>query len=139
MNKNVLGEKSFSFAIKVVKLTKWLMEEKKEYIMSRQLCKSGTAIGALYREAQNAESKPDFIHKLGISQKEADESIYWLDLLFATEYINKSTHNELISECTELLKMIKSSILTSKEKLNKKIVVSTVIIVIVSFISYLYI
>jgi len=75
---NVLLVKSFSFAIRIVKLYQYLVAEKKEYVLSKQLLRSGTAVGALVREAQNAESKADFIHKLGIAQKECDETIYWL-------------------------------------------------------------
>ena len=88
---------------------------KKEYIMSKQLMRSGTAIGALVREAQNAESSKDFIHKLSISQKECDESIYWLELLKATEYINEQEFDSLNNDAIELLKMLRSSIITSKQ------------------------
>lgn len=76
MSKNILKDKSFHFAIRIIKLYKYLIENKKEYVLSKQLLRSGTSIGALVREAQNAESKNDFIHKLGISQKECDETIY---------------------------------------------------------------
>jgi len=83
--------------------------------MSKQLIRSGTAIGALVREAQNAESSKDFIHKLSISQKECDESIYWLELLKATDYINEQEFESLNNDAIELLKMLRSSILTSKK------------------------
>ena len=83
--------------------------------MSKQLLRSGTAIGALVREAQNAESSKDFIHKLSISQKECDESLYWLELLKATDYINDQEFGSLNNEATELLKMLRSSIITSKQ------------------------
>lgn len=92
MNKkkeNVLLIKSFLFAIRIVKLYQYLVAEKKEYVMSKQLLRSGTAVGALVREAQNAESKADFIHKLGIAQKECDETSCWLGLLKETEYLSK--------------------------------------------------
>lgn len=79
--KNVLKDKSFGFALKSRKLFKHLTETKKEFIMSKQLLRSGTSVGANIREAQNAESDADFIHKLGIAQKECDESLYWLELL----------------------------------------------------------
>lgn len=88
---------------------------KKEYIMSKQLLRSGTAIGALVREAQNAESSRDFIHKLSISQKECDESIYWLELLKACEYIDELEFESLNNDAIELLKMLRSSIITSKQ------------------------
>ncbi len=83
--------------------------------MSKQLLRSGTAIGALVREAQNAESSKDFIHKLSISQKECDESVYWLELLKATEYLNEQEFESLIYDAIELLKILRSSILTSKQ------------------------
>ena len=72
-----------------MKLHKFLLENKKEYVLSKQVLRSGTAIGALVREAQNAESKADFIHKLGVAQKENDETLYWLELLFETEYLGE--------------------------------------------------
>src|SRR5688572_23378927 len=84
---NVLSDRSFAFAIRIVNLCKYLRDQQHEHIMSRQLMRCGTAPGALIREAQNAESKADFIHKLAIAQKESDESIYWIELLFATGYL----------------------------------------------------
>jgi len=102
------------FAIGVVKLYKSLVETKKEFVLSKQLLRSGTAIGALVREAQNAESKADFIHKLSIAQKECDETIYWIELLYQTEYINQKEFERIYNESTELLKMIRSAILTTK-------------------------
>ena len=118
MSKSILKEKSFSFAVKIVDLARKSMDEKREYVLSKQICRSGTAIGALVREAQNAESKADFIHKLAISQKEADETLYWLDLMQATNFLDNKMHNEMSSDCTELLKMIKSSIITTKNNNN---------------------
>lgn len=120
MASNIFLEKSFSFAVNIVTTCKYLVENKKEYILSKQLLRSGTAVGALIREAQNAESKLDFIHKLGIAQKECDETIYWLELLKETEYIDDKTFEELKFKATELLKMIRSSILTIKQKLKKE-------------------
>ncbi|HBS88450.1 MAG TPA: four helix bundle protein [Bacteroidales bacterium] len=87
--KGLLVNNSFSFAIRIINLYKFLTTEKREFVLSKQILRSGTSIGALIREAQNAESKPDFIHKLGIAQKECDETSYWLELLYETEYINK--------------------------------------------------
>ncbi len=80
MSKSIIKDKSFVFSIRVVKLCKYLIENKKEFVLSKQLLRSGTAVGALVREAQNAESTKDFIHKLAIAQKECDETIYWLEL-----------------------------------------------------------
>jgi four helix bundle protein len=121
MNKNkenVLLVKSFSFAIRIVKLYQYLVAEKKEYVLSKQLLRSGTAVGALVREAQNAESKADFIHKLGIAQKECDETSYWLELLKETEYLSNDEFESINRNAIELLKIIRSSILTIKQKIN---------------------
>ena len=104
--KNILKERSFLFSIRIIRLFQHLTEVKKEYIMSKQILRSGTSIGALVREAQNAESTKDFIHKLSISQKECDESIYWLELLKATDYLNEEEFSSLNNEATELLKML---------------------------------
>lgn len=113
--KSIIKEKSFSFSIRVVNLCKYLTEIKKEYILSKQLLRSGTAIGALVREAQNSESTKDFIHKLAIAQKECDETIYWLDLLKETNYINETEFESIHLSAGELLKMIQSAIITTKK------------------------
>lgn len=114
--KNVLKDKSFSFAIRIVKLYKYLVIDKKEFVLSKQLLRSGTAIGALIREAQNAESKADFIHKLAIAQKECDESIYWIELLFQTEYLSSAEYENINNDALEILKMIRSAVITTKTK-----------------------
>ena len=113
--KSILKDKSFAFAIRIVKLYKHLCESKKEFVLSKQLLRSGTAVGALVREAQNAESKPDFIHKLGIAQKECDETIYWIELLNETEFINEKVFERIYNEAFEILKMLRSAIITSKK------------------------
>jgi four helix bundle protein len=118
MRENVVKTKSFEFAIKIVDLYRILTTEHKEYVMSKQLLRSGTAIGALVRESQNAESSKDFIHKMGIAQKECDESLYWLELLQTTKYINGSDFKLISSLANDLLKIIRSVILTSKSKLK---------------------
>jgi len=112
---NPLKEKSFQFALKIIKLYKYLIEEKKEYVISKQLLRSGTSIGANIREAQNAQSKADFIYKLSISQKECDESLYWMELLHQSEYLNEVDFNSIYFEANELLKMLRSAIITSKK------------------------
>jgi len=118
---NVFVRKSFAFAIQIVKASRLLVEHKKEYVLSKQLLRSGTAVGALIREAQNAESKSDFVHKLSIAQKECDETLYWLDLLKETNYLNNEEYLSLRNEAEELLKMLRSSILTTKKNyLNKQ-------------------
>ena len=116
IRKNILANKSFDFSIRIVDLYKFLVK-KKEYVLSKQILRSGTAIGALITEAQNAESKKDFIHKLGISQKECSETIYWLNVLQKGIYINKEQFQSLLKDTEELLKMLRSSILTAKKNL----------------------
>ena len=116
--KSIIKDKSFAFAIRIVKLCQYLSETKKEYVLSKQLIRSGVAIGALTREAQNAESKKDFIHKLAIAQKECDETIYWLELLKETNYINEQEFESMNHNAIELLKMIRSAILTTKKTLQ---------------------
>jgi four helix bundle protein len=111
---NVVCEKSFKFSIRIVKLYKVLNNERKEYIICKQLFRSGTSVGANIREAVNAESNADFIHKLAIAQKECDESCYWLELLYETEFINKSEFDSIHNDAVELLKIIRSIILSSK-------------------------
>jgi len=86
VKENIIKTKSFLFSIKIVNLYKILSVEKKEYVMSKQLLRSGTAIGALVRESEHAESKADFVHKLSIALKEANETEYWLDLLYETSF-----------------------------------------------------
>jgi len=118
--KSIIKDKSFLFAIGVVQIYKSLVESKKEFVLSKQLLRSGTAIGALVREAQNAESKADFIHKLSIAQKECDETIYWIEILYQTKYINQLEFENIYNQANELLKMIRSAIITTKNNLLKK-------------------
>ncbi len=114
---NPIKDKSFDFAIRMVKFYKFLSEEKKEYVLSKQILRSGTAVGALVREAINAESKADFIHKLGIAQKEADETCYWLELFHETNFINEKEFTSLHNDAVELLKILRSIIISSKRNL----------------------
>jgi four helix bundle protein len=117
--KRPLREKSFAFALRVVKLTKHLREEQKEYVLSKQLLRSGTAVGALVREAEQAESRPDFIHKLAIALKEANETQYWLDLLHQSGYIEPGGYQSINQDCIELLKLLASIIKTTKANTKK--------------------
>jgi four helix bundle protein len=87
--KNITRNKSFSFAVRIVKLYKFLCETKREFILSKQLLRSGTSVGANIREVYNAESKNEFIHKFGVAQKECDESLYWIELLKVSEYLSE--------------------------------------------------
>src|SRR5690625_7427913 len=113
MRRNIIKDKSFSFAIEVVNCYKYLTQNKKEYVLSRQFLRSGTAIGALYREAEYAESKKDFIHKLSIAQKECNEALYWLDLLHETSYLNNEEYTKLNNKATSLIKLLTSIIKTT--------------------------
>lgn len=115
-NKNVIREKSFKFAIRAVKLYQHLQKEKKEYVMSKQCMRSATSIGANVREAQNAESAADFIHKLSIAQKECDETIYWLELMKETDFLTVKEFRSMYKDAQSLLKIIRSIILTTKAK-----------------------
>lgn len=117
MSESVVKTKSFELAVRVVNFYKWLVAERKEFIMSKQFLRSVTSVGANVREAVNAQSKPDFIHKLSISQKECDESMYWLEILIATNYISNAEFESIHKQCEEVLKIIKSIIITSKKKL----------------------
>ena len=113
--KNILKDKSYHFAIRIVKLAKYLQEEKKEFILSNQVLRSGTSIGALIAESEFAQSKADFISKLYIALKEANETRYWLDLLKDSEYININMYKSIEPNIKELISILVSSIKTSKE------------------------
>ena len=119
MRPNVLKDKSFAFAVRIVNLYKFLSDNKKEFILSKQVLRSGTAIGALYREAEHAESKQDFIHKLSIAQKECNETIYWLDLLKATNYIEEIEYKSIYNDCDELMALLVSIIKSAKGNIIK--------------------
>ncbi|HSD08072.1 four helix bundle protein [Flavobacterium sp.] len=120
MSENVIKVKSFSFALRIVKLYQFLSSEKREFVLSKQLLRSGTAIGALVREAEQAESKPDFIHKLSIAQKEANETDYWLELLFQSDYLTEVQFKSLNFDILEINKILASIIITSKQNNIKK-------------------
>ena len=111
--KNVIKDKSFAFAIDIVNLYKGL-NEKKEFVLSRQVLRSGTSIGANVRESEHAQSKADFIHKLSISLKEANETEYWLDLLHETKYLTDIEFQNIKPKIIELLRLLTSIIKTSK-------------------------
>lgn len=120
MKENIVKAKSFNFSIRTVKLFQYLQTEKKEFILSKQLLRSGTSVGALVREAEHSESKADFIHKLSIAQKEMNETLYWLELLKHTNYLNQEQFDSINSDATELIKLITSIIKTTKSNLKGK-------------------
>ena len=113
---NVLLEKSKKFAIRIIGLYKYLTQNpdvsKREFVLSKQILKSGTSIGANARESRRAQSTADFISKLSIAEKEADETTYWLELLYATDYINQEIYDSLYADCEELIKLLASIIKT---------------------------
>lgn len=116
MANNFLKDKSLAFAIRIVNLYKFLNENKKEFVLSKQLLRCGTSVGAMMREAEHSDSKADFIHKLSIAQKEINETLYWLELLFATKFLTKKQYDSINEDALELIKLITSSIKTSKTK-----------------------
>ena len=115
MKDNILLDKSFAFAIRIVKLYKYLSQDKKEFILSKQLLRSGTSIGANINEAQDAQSKNDFISKLSISLKEARETKYWIELLRETDYLTDKEANNILEDLIEVIKLLVSIIKTTKE------------------------
>jgi len=116
MKENIIKNKSFTFALQIVKIYKVLQVEKKEFILSKQLLRSGTSIGALVREAEHAESNADFIHKMAIAQKEANETDYWIDLLYQSEYLDEKEYLSITSDIKELNKILASIIISCKNK-----------------------
>jgi len=113
---SVLRDRSYKFAIRIVKLSQYLKQEKKEFDMNKQLLRSGTSIGALIREAEYAQSDADFISKFSISLKEANETAFWLSLLKDTDYMEEKMYNSLFSDCEEIISMLVSTIKTMKSK-----------------------
>ena len=114
MSKSILKEKSYAFAIRIVKLSQYLQAEKKEYVLSKQVLRSGTAVGALIREAEFGQSKADFVSKMSISLKEANETEYWICILKDTNYIEQNLFESMQSDCKELIAMLVASIKTAK-------------------------
>jgi four helix bundle protein len=114
LSKGPLWNKSFAFALRVVNLAKYLANEQKEYVLSKQVLRSGTAIGALVREAEHAESKADFAHKMSIALKEANETLYWLELLHHAEYITEQSYESIRTDSEELVKLLVSIVKSTK-------------------------
>ena len=112
---NIIEIKSFNFAVRIVNLYKYLTDKKKEYVLSKQLLRSGTSIGANVSEAEQAQSKPDFVSKMNIALKETSETKYWIKLLNATEFLSEKESNSLLVDCVELEKLLVSIIKSSKQ------------------------
>ena len=114
MRENIIKERSYAFALRVIKAYKYLCEEKHEFVLSKQMLRSGTAIGALIREAEQAQSQADFINKMNIALKEANETEYWLMLLKDSDYMDERSFESIHQDCAEVLKLLISIIKTSK-------------------------
>ena len=118
MRENVVKKKSFLFAVRVVKLNQFLCADKKEFVLSKQLLRSGTSVGAMIREAEHAETKNDFKHKMGVAQKEINETIYWLELLKETDYLTQDQFESINAEAVETIKLITAILKTAKSNIN---------------------
>jgi four helix bundle protein len=118
---SVTHTKSKLFAIRIIRFYKYLTEEKKEFIISKQLMRSGTSIGANIRESYFAQSQADFIHKLNIALKEADETAYWLELLVESNMIEEHMFNSLYTDVKEIIALLVASIKTAKEKTTAQV------------------
>ena len=120
MKPNIIADKSKLFALRIIKLHYFLLEEKKEYVISRQILKSGTSIGANVRESKNAQSNLDFINKLSIALKEADETAYWLELLVESSIIDQKQFDYLYTDLNEIISLLIAIIKTTKNNINNK-------------------
>ncbi len=118
MGENVVKDKSRDFALRIIMLYKYLIDEKKEYVLSKQILRSGTSIGANVVEAHNAMSKKEFVSKMNIALKEAAETEYWLDLLKASEFITEKAFNSINADCAEVKKLLVSIIKSTNKNLN---------------------
>ena len=118
--RNILREKSYKFALRTIGLYKYLVSEKKEFVLSKQVLRSGTSIGSNVVEASQAQSKADFVHKLSISLKESFETQYWLELMRDSVYITPDQAESLLSDCSELQRILTTSIKTAKSSMGKR-------------------
>ncbi len=118
MKENIVKTKSFAFSVRIVKLCEYLCEHKKVFVLSNQLLRSGTSVGAMIREAEHAETKKDFAHKMGIAQKEINETIYWLDLMNETEHMTKEQFESIHSDAIEIIKIMTAIIKSTKSNIN---------------------
>ncbi len=115
---NLILSKSKKFAVRIINLYKYLSNEKKEFVMSKQILKSGTSVGANVKEAINGQSTADFLSKLSIALKEAGETEYWLELLNETDYISDNQFDSMVSDCRELIRILTSIIKSTKARIN---------------------
>ena len=117
VRENALRNKSFRFAVRIVNLYRYMCDKKKEYVLSKQVLRSGTSVGAVIRESEYSESKSDFIHKLAIAQKEINETFYWLELMHETKYLSTKEHDSINADAVEIIKLITASIKTVKKSM----------------------
>ena len=118
MEKNITKTKTMDFAIRIVKLCNYLKDNQKEFALSAQLLRSGTSIGANFREAQNAVSQKDFVNKISIALKEANETEYWLELLLRTKYLSQKEYENIYVDCNELVCLLTAIVKTSKHNVK---------------------
>ncbi len=118
MRENIVKDKSFTFALRIVRLYQFLCKKKKEYVLSKQLLRSGTSVGAIIRGAEYAESKKDFIHKMSIAQKEINETIYWIELLKEADYLTVEQFDSINNDAVELIKLITSIVKSAKANMR---------------------
>jgi four helix bundle protein len=118
MRENVLLEKSYKFALRIVKLCRYLMEEKNEYVISREILRTGTSIGSYIEGATQGESTSDFIHNLSLANQNAFKTNFWLRLLRDSEYVTEKQAQSLLEDCEELQKLLITSLKTSRRKLE---------------------
>jgi len=119
MSESVLSTKSYTFALRIIKLYQFMADERREYVLSKQVLKSGTSIGANIEESVHAQSKVDFVHKLSIAKKEANETNYWLRLLKDAGYIEEKHAESFLTDCGEIQRLLTASIKTAKSNLKK--------------------
>ena len=119
MADRIIEEKTLEFAVRIVKFYRYLVAEKKEYVISKQILRSGTSIGANVRESRNAQSSADFINKLNISLKEADETQYWLEVLYGSDFISKTEYDSINKDLKEIIAILVSIVKKLKDKRNK--------------------
>ena len=115
---NIIVDKSKAFALRIIRLYQYLSNEKNEYVLSKQLLRSGTSIGANVKEAIRGQSKADFVFKMNISLKEASETEYWLELLYESGYISKKEFESIMPECVEIIKILTSIINSSNKEVK---------------------
>jgi four helix bundle protein len=118
MKENIVKDKSFRFAVRIVRLYQYLCDKKKEFVLSKQLLRCATSVGAMVREAEHAETKADFKHKMSIAQKEINETLYWLELLKETEYLTAEQFKSINQDAVEIIKLITSIIKSVKLTIN---------------------